>query len=118
MLPMREAETVIKIDAPAGLVTAHARVSAGRVRSVYFHNVPSFVLALDDEVEVPGLGRVRYDLAFGGAFYAYVQAADVGLICTPDDFRQLIEKGMCLPRPPAFRAVKMCKLFRPRVIAT
>ena len=98
MLPMSEPETMIKIDAPAGLVTAHARISAGRVRSVYFHNVPSFVLALDQMVEVPGLGRVRYDLAFGGAFYAYVQAADVGLACTPDDFRPLIEKGMAIKR--------------------
>ena len=98
MLPMTEPETIIKIDTPAGLVTAHARVSEGRVKSVYFHNVPSFVLALDETVEVPGLGKVRYDLAFGGGFYAYVQAEDVGLTCTPEDFRALIEKGMAIKR--------------------
>lgn len=98
MLPMVEPETTIKIDTPAGLVTAHARVREGRVQSVYFHNVPSFVLALDETVEVPGLGRVRYDLAFGGAFYAYVQAQDVGLTCRPEDFRALIEKGMAIKR--------------------
>ncbi len=97
-LPMIEPETTIKIDTPAGLVTARARISAGHVKSVYFHNVPSFVLALDEEAEVPGLGRVRYDLAFGGAFYAYVQAAEVGLNCTPEDLRQLIEKGMAIKR--------------------
>jgi trans-L-3-hydroxyproline dehydratase len=98
MLPISEPETTIRIDTPAGLVTAHARVNKGRVESVYFHNVPSFVLALDEMVEVPGLGHVRYDLAFGGAFYAYVQASDVGLSCAPEDFRSLIEKGMAIKR--------------------
>ena len=98
MLPMHAPETRIKIDTPAGLVTAHARVVNGHVQSVYFYNVPSFVLALDETVDVPGLGRVRYDLAFGGAFYAYVQAADVGVTCTPQDFRPLIEKGMAIKR--------------------
>ncbi len=48
--------------------------------------------------EVPGLGAVRYDLAFGGAFYAYVQAKDVGLQCTPADYRALINVGMAIKR--------------------
>jgi proline racemase len=95
---MTAPETVVKINTPAGLVTAYARVSEGQVQSVYFHNVPSFVLALDEVVDVPGLGQVRYDIAFGGAFYAYVQAEDVGLTCTPEDFRPLIEKGMAIKR--------------------
>jgi trans-L-3-hydroxyproline dehydratase len=98
MLPQKLPETVVRIETPAGLVTAHARVSERRVRSVYFRNVPSFVLALDEEVEVPGLGRMRYDLAFGGAFYAYVEAAQVGLSCAPQDFRRLIETGMAIKR--------------------
>jgi len=96
LLPMTSPETTIKIDTPAGLVTAHARVTEARVQSVYFHNVPSFALALDEAVEVPGLGKVGYDIAFGGAFYAYVQAEEVGVICTPEDFRALIEKGMAI----------------------
>lgn len=94
----KEPETIIKIDTPAGLVKAHARISSGRVKSVYFHNVPSFVLTRDETVQVSGLGKVRYDLAFGGAFYAYVQADDVGLKCTPDEFRTLIENGMSVKR--------------------
>jgi len=96
LLPLTAPETTIKIDTPAGLVTAHARVADGRVESVYFHNVPSFVLALDETVEVPGLGSVRYDLAFGGAFYAYVQAGSVGLTCTPEDYGALIETGRAI----------------------
>lgn len=96
MLAMEAPVTTIRIDTPAGLVTAHARVTNQRVQSVYFHNVPSFVVALDEMVKVPGLGTVRYDLAFGGGFYAYVQAEEVGLTCTPEDFRALIEKGMAI----------------------
>jgi proline racemase len=98
LLSMTAPETIVKIDTPAGLVTAHARVVAGHVQSVRFHNVPSFVLALDETVEVPGLGTLRYDIAFGGAFYAYVQAADVGLTCTPDDYRAFIQTGLAVKR--------------------
>jgi len=65
---------------------------------VAFRNVPSFVVGFDQEVDVPGLGRIRYDLAVGGAFYAYVRADQVGLKCTPDEFRPLIEKGMAIKR--------------------
>jgi proline racemase len=96
MLPSSPPESTLRIDTPAGLVTAHARWSDGRVKSVYFHNVPSFALALDQVIEVPGLGKVTYDLAFGGAFYAYVRAADVGLECTPAHFRRLIEHGVAI----------------------
>lgn len=98
MLPMHAPETTVRIDTPAGLVTAYARVAAGQVQSVYFHNVPAFVVELDALVDVPGLGWVRYDLAFGGAFYAYVQAADVGVECTPAHLRALIETGMAIKR--------------------
>jgi trans-L-3-hydroxyproline dehydratase len=91
-------ETTVRIDTPAGLVTAYARVDGDQVKSVAFHNVASFVLTLDETVQVPGLGEVRYDIAFGGAFYAFVQAQEVGLSCTPEDFRSLIEKGMAIKR--------------------
>jgi trans-L-3-hydroxyproline dehydratase len=96
LVAINEPETTVKIDTPAGLVTAVGRVAQGQVKSVCFRNVPSFVVALDERVEVPGLGQVRYDLAFGGAFYAYVQAEEVGLTCTPENYRALIEKGTAI----------------------
>ncbi len=96
MLPMNPPETAVKIDTPAGLVTAYARIKNNRVESVYFHNVPSFVYTLEESVEVSGIGKVKYDIAFGGAFYAYVQAKDLGLSCTPEYFRILIEKGTAI----------------------
>ena len=98
MLPLKSPETCVKIDTPAGLVTAYARIKNDLVDSIYFHNVPSFVLTLDQVVDIPELGRVQYDIAFGGAFYAFVKADEVGLTCTPQDFRPLIEKGMAIKR--------------------
>ncbi len=85
---------VIKIDTPAGLVIAYAKRVNGRVAQVSFHNVPSFVYALDEVVDVPGIGPIRYDVAFGGAFYAFCRAEDLGVGLTGADFRQLIDVGM------------------------
>ncbi len=98
MLPVQEPETVVKIETPAGLVTAFARVNRGQVQSVYFNNVPSFVLLSDQVVEVEGLGQVSFDVAFGGAFYAFVNADELGLKMTPDNVQTLIEKGMAIKR--------------------
>jgi trans-L-3-hydroxyproline dehydratase len=89
--------TELRIDTPAGRVTARATVRVEpevRVESVAFTNVASFVVALDARVDVPGLGPVRYDLAYGGAFYAYVDAPSLGLDCTPGHVRNLIDTGM------------------------
>jgi proline racemase len=98
MFPMKEPQTTLRIDTPAGLVTARAFVQANHVQRVVFHNVPAFVVELDAEVTIPGLGAIRYDLAFGGAFYAYVEARSLGLHCRPADYRALIERGMQIKR--------------------
>lgn len=79
ILPSSEPETTLKIDTPAGQVTATADVSGGSVGSIRFSNVPSFVVELDAEVELPNTGLISYDLAFGGAFYAYVSAEAAGV---------------------------------------
>jgi trans-L-3-hydroxyproline dehydratase len=96
ILPRSGPEATVKIDTPAGLVTARAKVEDDRVKSVSFQNVPSFVFARDKVIRVPGLGKVKYDIAFGGAFYAYVEAEDVGLDCKPEAYRNLIEKGRAI----------------------
>lgn len=89
--------TPVRINAPAGVINSFAEIDKlGKVDHVYFHNVPSFVLALDAQVNIPELGAVTYDLAYGGAFYAFVRAQDVELECTPKYFNQLIEKGMLI----------------------
>lgn len=97
-IPLEKPETVVRFDTPSGLVTARGRIRDGRVESVAFQNVPSYVVALDQKIEVPGLGQVVYDLAFGGAYYAYVQAASIGLGLDPVDQTELIAKGMRIKR--------------------
>ncbi len=84
------------METPAGLVTAYVKINKGQIESVWFHNVPSFVVVLDETMDVPGLGSIQYDLAFGGAFYAFVQANQVGLRCTCDESFDLIRKGLAI----------------------
>jgi len=98
LVAKEEPTTAVRIDSPAGPITACARVVNGKVQSVFFQNVPSFAVALDEIVHVPGLGPIRYDLAFGGAFYAYVQADQVELKCLPEENPLLVEKGMQIKR--------------------
>ncbi|MGB5287287.1 MAG: proline racemase family protein [Ignavibacteriaceae bacterium] len=96
MIEAEEPVTKIKIDTPAGLVTAFAKVKNGRVESVYFHNVHSFVLTTDIEFEVVGIGKVKFDIAFGGAFYAFVNADELDIGMKEKNFRELIRKGMTI----------------------
>ncbi|MEE9449703.1 MAG: proline racemase family protein [Ignavibacteriaceae bacterium] len=98
MIKAEEPTTKIKIDTPAGLVTSFAKVKNGNVESVYFHNVPSFVLAMDERISVPGLGDIKYDIAFGGAFYAFVNADELKIELNENSYRELIEKGMAIKR--------------------
>lgn len=84
----------IQIDTPAGKVTAIPRVDDyGRIRRVAFENVPSFVVSLDNEVDVPSIGTVMYDLAFGGAYYAYCNADQFGISLDTNATSDLIEIG-------------------------
>jgi len=85
---------VIRIDAPPGQIISTARKDQGVVTSVSFRNVPSFVLYKDQHVQVPGIGRVSYDVAYGGAFYAIVDAAKFGLTLNASEIDRLIDLGM------------------------
>lgn len=91
-----EGENMIKIDAPCGRIIAYVFVAEGQITDVRFDGVPSFVVGLDRQVEVPGLGTVTYDLAYGGAFYAYVDLRkhDFGFDLTTDSYNDLIRYGM------------------------
>ena len=98
IVDMKEPVTEVKIDTPSGLVKVFVEVEEGKVKGIKFHNVPSFAYLMDKTVEVPGIGEVRYDIAYGGAFYAFVNSEDVGLRCTPDHYRSLIDVGMKIKR--------------------
>ena len=94
LVPMNEPETEVKMDVPSGLIKSYAKVKNGQVTGVRFKNVPSFVQSIGAKVDVPGLGTINYDLAFGGAFYVFVDVAQLGLDCTSKYQNQLIETGM------------------------
>ena len=88
-------ENIVKIDSPAGRITAFAEVSeGGRVDKVKFHNVPSFVYKENITVNVDGYGDVLCDIVYCGAFYVYVDAEKVGLIVSPENAEALVKVGM------------------------
>ena len=91
-------DPIIRIDTPAGRVTARAHLMGERVERVSFENVPSFLLHRDLSVEIPGYGTVRYDVGYGGAFYAYVDAVELGLELTPSALSQIISCGQAIKR--------------------
>jgi proline racemase len=94
LVAVTEPETVVRLDTPAGLVEARVAVRDGRAASVTLRNVPAFLHAAGRTVDVPGLGTVAYDMAFGGNFYALVDAASVGLEVDPARAGELIRAGL------------------------
>ena len=93
MVAAREPVTELALDTPAGLVRVTAEVECGRVSSVTFRNVPAFACHLDATVEVPQLGPVTVDVAWGGMFYVLMEAAPFGLRLTPDEGRDIVRIG-------------------------
>ncbi|WP_160153732.1 proline racemase family protein [Microbulbifer sp. ALW1] len=93
-------EAPVTIDAPCGRIHAFAQTDVGgRVISTRFHCVPSFVFARNQSIDVPDFGTIRYDIAYGGAFYAYVDAAQLPFSLDAEHAEQLIRAG---------RAIKQC----------
>lgn len=93
MIPMRGARTIVRVDTPAGLVEVEADCSGGKCRRITFRNIPSFVMHRDRMVDVPGLGSLRVDVAYGGMIYCIVDAQDVGVTLARDEARDLIGLG-------------------------
>ena len=93
MVEVREPETVVRLDTPAGLVEARVAVDGGRARSVSLRNVPSFLLARERSVTLNGRA-LTYDMAFGGNFYAILPADSAGLEVDPARADELIATGL------------------------
>jgi trans-L-3-hydroxyproline dehydratase len=99
LLVSDEETPVVRIDTPAGRVTATARRRVdGSVDTVSFLNVASFLLERDLEIQVDGIGAVTCDIAFGGAFYAYTDAARLDLTLNPGSHSKIIDVGMRIKR--------------------
>jgi proline racemase len=96
MVPVAEPVTTIRLDTPAGLVQARVRVEDGAARTVTIRNVPAFCRGLDRRVKVDGFGEVRYDIAFGGNFYAIVELEELGLPFERTAKNELLAAGMAI----------------------
>ncbi len=125
MLPMREPVTDLVLEAPAGLVKVRAECANGKVTNVTFQNVPAFAVHLDAQIEVPTLGTVTVDVAYGGMFYVIADAAPFGLRLTPDEGRDIVRISEMIkaaareqlpvvhPENPAIAGVTIAELSGP-----
>jgi proline racemase len=93
MVAMQEPATDFAIETPAGLVTVHAECQNGSCERVQVENVPAYVVGLDVPVQLPDWGEIRVDVAWGGAFFAFVEAAQFGLEIIPDQADRLADLG-------------------------
>ena len=93
MVEMQEPETVLRLEAPGGVVEVRAACRDGRCESVELTNVASFSERLDAAVEVEGLGTLAVDVAYGGMWYAIADARALGFTIEPHEARDLSLAG-------------------------
>ncbi len=122
---MTEPETVLRLEAPAGVVEVRAACRDGRVASVELTNVPSFAERLDAPLEVAGLGTLVVDVAYGGMWYAIADAAALGFAIEPHEARELSAAGELIrraareqlacthPENPAIAGVSIVQIAEP-----
>ena len=90
-----EGSNELKIDAPCGRISSFVEVEGDRIKNIRFAGVPSFVVGLDRKIRLEGIGEIHYDLAYGGAFYAYVDLDQntLDLSLNPEDYNEIIRLG-------------------------
>lgn len=125
MVPISEPVTELKLETPAGLIGVRADVSGGKVTNVTFENVPAFATHLDAVVEVPSLGSVSVDVAWGGMFYVIADAEELNLRLLPDEGREIARLGEMIraaaveqlpvvhPENPAISGISISQLSGP-----
>jgi proline racemase len=93
LVEMREPESLLRLEAPAGVIEVRCACRDGRVDSVELTNVPSFATHVDAAVEVAGVGTLKVDVAFGGMWYAIADASALGFELVPGEARDLCTVG-------------------------
>jgi proline racemase len=93
IVPMQEPETLLRMEAPAGIIEARCTCENGKVKQVEFTNVPGFAIHLDTPIEVKGVGTVVVDTSYGGMTFAHVNARALGFAITPDEAHQMSLMG-------------------------
>jgi proline racemase len=98
ILPMTEPETRLTLEAPGGLVDVVAQCRNGKAERITVTNVPSFAARLGAQLEVPGIGTLTVDTAFGGDSFVIADAHALGFAIAPDEARELAETGIKITR--------------------
>ena len=97
-IEMKEPETTVILDTPAGIVRATASCKNGKCVRVSLDMTPSYADQLDAIIDVEGLGKVSVDIAFGGIFYALIDPSQFDLKILPENARQLVDIGTRIHR--------------------
>jgi proline racemase len=125
MVPMKEPVTDLTLETPAGLIRVRADCAHGKVERVTFRNVPAFAAYLDRTIDVPQLGSIVVDVAYGGMFYVIADAEPFGLRLTPDEGRDIVRIGEMIkaaareqlpvvhPEQPGFEGITIAQLSAP-----
>ena len=125
IVPMTEPVTELMLESPAGLIRVTAQCIDGKVLGVTFRNVPAFATHLDTPVEVPHLGTVTVDVAYGGMFYVIAEAEPFGLRLTPDEGADIVRISEMIkaaaaeqlpvvhPDQPGFAGITIAQLSGP-----
>lgn len=125
MIPMTEPETTLTLEAPGGLVRVTATCRNGKAERVRITNVPSFVDRMDATLDVPGIGVLRVDTAYGGDSFVLVDAADAGIELRPENARELASLGVRIvaaaneqlgfthPENPDWDHISFCQFTEP-----
>ena len=89
-------EKEVVVETPAGLIYATAKLkdNAAKVKEVSFRNVESFLYKRDVELDVEGVGHVKFDISFGGSFFCIISADQLGLEVKPENASKLKEAGL------------------------
>lgn len=96
MVDVVEPITKVVQEAPAGIIRGEVTVVDGKAKSVSFKNVPAFLYKRDQVVELPGYGQIKFDISFGGSFFAIVKADQIGVEIVPENAAKLNALGMQL----------------------
>ncbi|MFT6787535.1 MAG: proline racemase [Pseudoalteromonas rhizosphaerae] len=96
LVDFKDGYNELRIDTPAGLIKAYVELNNNQLQQVYFDNVASFVDKLDVKISLPMCGSVSCDIAFGGAYYAFVDADTLNLSLAPDNHGHIISLGKAI----------------------
>lgn len=94
IVPMREPETHLTLEAPGGLVKVRAACRDGKAERIFVQNLPSFAAELDARLEVEGLGTLAVDTAYGGDSFVIVDAEALGFRLVAEEARDIARLGM------------------------